>query len=127
LLRRDTIQKPIRGRNVSGTRSNIRLPAINHFQQQGAKNFPPHLRAADLCVDGEIDLELQAEPRLAEIHRQPRQLRQIRLRILRVNDYRGDPRIALVQQLEQVALRAFGKVTNRSANSDLCSVNNELP
>jgi hypothetical protein len=64
---------------------------------------------------------------LAYADAQSRQFGQIGLEILRINDDRRGPGIALMEDREEIAFRTLGQIANRAAHSDVASVNDKLP
>lgn len=121
-----SLEKPIRRRNVGRPSGDVRLTPINHFQNQGTKEFASYLGAGDPAADHEVELELESKTSLAEVDAQPRDVRQVGAWILRVNHNGGSPLVALCEKGKQFPFCLLGKIAKDASRAHVSSIHNEL-
>src|SRR5437762_1184309 len=119
--------QPVWRLNIDRTRSNPGLIPINHFKQNRPQQFTLHCSEIHFARNREVELQFQARSGLTEAQSCRRYFRQIRRGRLQINNDRGAPLIASLQDSEQIGFGALGQRGDRTTPRRIASVNDELP
>ena len=102
------------------------LFAVNHFQQNHAREFAFGCDQIHLAGNGEIELQLQTVFGFAKVQLHSYKLGNIRHPRLQINDNGDFPIIVSLQDREQICFRSLGRCRNRPSRTGVAAVNDEL-